>query len=85
MQFMCEALTLRLTIFDSLFDNTSGKETMHDTVVIIYLFSTTDNEKLDNFVASPSSIPRDHDNNGELRPPSRKRCRFNQISRESRK
>ncbi|XP_077276997.1 uncharacterized protein LOC143905452 [Temnothorax americanus] len=73
--------------FDRFVDTTSGKDTMHDTVGIIYQFSTADDEDLNNIGASSSSRPlrlEDHYDNDELRPPSRKRRRFNQISREVR-
>lgn len=64
--------------FDRFVDTTSGKDTMHDTVGIIYQFpSVTDFTDLE---ATTSSAPQKNVNDDE-NGPSRKRRRFNEISR----
>ncbi|CAG4986069.1 unnamed protein product [Colias eurytheme] len=65
--------------FDRFVDTTSGK----DTVGIIYKFSSNGADNFDGGEATTSSAPQENDNeNGEG--PTRKRRRFNEISREIR-
>ncbi|CAG4981118.1 unnamed protein product [Parnassius apollo] len=69
--------------FDRFVDTTSGKDTMHDTVGIIYQFSSDGTDNFDDGEATTSSASQVNDNeNGEG--PTRKRRRFNEISREIR-
>lgn len=65
--------------FDRFVDTTSGKDTMHDTVGIIYQFTSAEN--LYNLDATTSSEP---DISANEQGPSRKRRRFNEITREIR-
>lgn len=64
--------------FDRFVDTASGKDTMHDTVSIIYQFTSADN--FDNLDATTSSEPEVSINEQGL---FRKRRRFNEISRET--
>ncbi|KAH9635594.1 hypothetical protein HF086_012263 [Spodoptera exigua] len=69
--------------FDRFVDTTSGKDTMHDTVGIIYQFSSNGADNFDDGAATTSSALEVNDNeNGEG--PTRKRRRFSEISREIR-
>lgn len=67
--------------FDRFVDTTSGKDTMHDTVGIIYQFPRTDD--FDHLEATTSSAPLVNVNEHE-QAPLRKRRRFSEISREIR-
>lgn len=70
--------------FDRFVDTTSGKDTMHDTVGIIYQFPPTQAED-SNVEATTSSMSLIDDNNTEAQEPSRKRSKrrtFTGISRD---
>lgn len=69
--------------FDRFVDTTSGKDTMHDTVGIIYQFSSNGTDNFDDDEATTSPAPQVKDNTNE-EGPTRKRRRFNEISREIR-
>lgn len=69
--------------FDRFVDTTSGKDTMHDTVGIIYQFSSAETDNFDDVEATTSSAsPFDGNENEEG--PVRKRRRFSEISRQVR-
>lgn len=68
-----------LNRYDRFVDTTSGKDTMHDTVGIIYQFTSAEN--LYNLDATTSSEP---DISANEQGPLRKRRRFNEITREIR-
>lgn len=70
--------------FDRFVDTTSGKDTMHDTVGIIYQFPCAENEHPEDIEATTSSTLQLDDNRDECGPSSRKMRCFNEISREIR-
>lgn len=65
--------------FDRFVDTTSGKDTMHDTVGIIYQFPCAENSATGIIIESTSLTP-----SSIAYRPSRKRRRFSEISREIR-
>lgn len=69
--------------FDRFVDTTSGKDTMHDTVGIIYQFSSDGADNFDDGVGTISSVSEANENEN-LEGPTRKRRRFNKIPRDIR-
>ncbi|CAG4981938.1 unnamed protein product [Colias eurytheme] len=69
--------------FDRFVDTTTGKDTMHDTVGIIYQFPSTNNDNIEDTEASTSTASARIDDEAECAP-KRKRRRFEGIVREVR-